>query len=43
MKIKIELEIDTKDDEDEVESIIEFVEEIKQLFAQSQENDRYNQ
>lgn len=39
MKIKIELEIDTNEDRDEIESIIEFVEEIKALFAQAQDSD----
>ena len=39
MKIKIELEIDTNEDRDEIESFIEFVEEIKALFAQARNYD----
>jgi hypothetical protein len=39
MKIKLELEIDTNDDKEEIESIIEFVEELKELFAQAQNNE----
>ena len=43
MKIKVELEIDTNEDRDEVESIIAFVEELKTLFAQAQNSDNdYN-
>jgi hypothetical protein len=32
MKIKIEIEIDTKDDADEVEEIISVVEHLKELY-----------
>lgn len=32
MKIKIEIEIDTKDDSDEVEEIIAVVEHLKELY-----------
>lgn len=41
MKIKLELEIDTNEDRDDVESILEFVEELKELLAQAH-NDEYD-
>jgi len=43
MKIKLELEIDSNEDRDEIESIIEFVNEIKALVAQAENHDDYTE